>query len=132
MAFGPGRFRISGYTVGAATVPGRLELPPIEGVFYSAFVDPSGGSSDAMTLALGHSEDGRVVIDAIRERRPPFSPADVVAEFADLLRSYRISSVSGDRYGGEWPRERFLEHGIAITGPPNIRSRIFIASSCPF
>ena len=35
-----------------------------------------------------------------------------MAEFAALLRTYSVSSVSGDRYGGQWPAERFREHGI--------------------
>jgi hypothetical protein len=30
-----------------------------------------------------------------------------------LLKTYRITEVQGDRYGGEWARERFREHGIA-------------------
>jgi hypothetical protein len=46
------------------------------------------------------------------QRRPPFSPEDVVLEFAALLKSYRITKVQGDRYAGEWPRERFREHGV--------------------
>src|SRR5262249_17896497 len=29
-----------------------------------------------------------------------------------LLKSYRVSVVKGDRYGGEWPRERFSEYKI--------------------
>jgi hypothetical protein len=97
---------VSRAVVGAATVPGRFELPPIANVAYAAFVDPSGGSADSMTLAIGHAEEDRIIIDAIRERRPPFSPADVVTEFAALLASYGISTVEGDRYGGEWPAER--------------------------
>ena len=44
--------------------------------------------------------------------RPPFSPELVVAEFAALLKVYRISRVTGDRYAGEWPRERFRAAGI--------------------
>lgn len=65
-----------------------------------------------MTLAIGHDEGQTVVVDALREVRPPFSPESVVADFADLLRDYRISRVEGDRYGGEWPRERFSVHRI--------------------
>jgi hypothetical protein len=61
-----------------------------------AFVDPSGGSADSMTLAIGHKEGDVVVIDALRERKPPFSPDAVVDEFAALLKSYRITKVSGD------------------------------------
>jgi hypothetical protein len=60
-----------------------------------------------------HWGDGdRVVTDAMRERRPPFSPDDVVLEFTALLKSYGVRSVTGDRYAGEWPRERFRVHGI--------------------
>jgi hypothetical protein len=46
-----------------------------------AFVDPSGGSEDAMTLAIAHkttTPDERVIADAVREVRPPFSPSAVV------------------------------------------------------
>ena len=96
------------------TEAGRFELPPLPGVTYCAFTDPSGGSADAMTLAIAHAgSDERAILDAVREVRPPFSPESVVRDFAQLLRSYRVSRVVGDRYAGEWPRERFREHGIA-------------------
>ena len=91
---------------------GVRERQPMSAVSYSAFVDPSGGSGDSMTLAIGHQEDDVAVLDAIRERRPPFSPEDVVLEFAELLKTYRITEVQGDRYSGEWTRERFNHHGI--------------------
>jgi hypothetical protein len=55
---------------------------------YYGFCDPSGGSNDAMTLAIAHKAGVTVVLDAIREVRPPFSPEAVVEEFAKLLRSY--------------------------------------------
>ena len=42
-----------------------------------------------MTLAVGHRQDDVAIIDATRERKPPFPPEDVVAEFAALLKSYR-------------------------------------------
>jgi hypothetical protein len=81
-------------------------------VRYIAFVDPSGGSNDAMTLAICHLEGERVVLDLIRERRSPFSPDDVVNEFSALLKAYGVGTVRGDRYGGLWPRERFSVHGV--------------------
>ncbi len=65
-----------------------------------------------MTLAIAHLSGGIAVLDAIREVRPPFSPESVVTEFAAMLRAYGLKSVTGDRYAGEWPRERFREHGI--------------------
>jgi hypothetical protein len=104
----------------AAVTPGRQALPPVPGLFYTAFVDPSGGSQDAMTLAVAHVEDGRLVLDQALERRPPFSPEAVVAEFAGTLAQYGVTLVVGDRYGGEWPRERFAAHGVeyVVAGRP--------------
>ena len=34
-------------------------------------------------------------------------------EFAELLKTYRITQLQGDRYSGEWARERFNLHGIS-------------------
>jgi hypothetical protein len=95
---------VSREAVEACVTPGVRERPPVSDVRYSAFVDPSGGSADSMTLAIGHRLDDVTVLDAVRERRPPFSPEDVVAEFAALLKSYRITKVQGDRYAGECVR----------------------------
>jgi hypothetical protein len=78
-----------------------------------------------MTLAIGHREDDVAVLDAIRERRPPFSPEDVVLEFSALLKSYRISNVTGDRYAGEWPRDRFREHGITYKTAAKPKSDLY-------
>src|SRR5439155_23420611 len=89
--------------VEACIVPGRHELPRVSGVTYTAFVDPSGGSADSMTLAIAHRDpDGTAVLDCLREVRPPFSPESSVRDFCDVLKSYGIASVTGDRYGGEW------------------------------
>lgn len=97
-----------------ACVPdGIFERPPIAGIKYSAFVDPSGGSADSFTLAIGHQgPNGIATLDALREVKPKFSPEDVVTEFAALLKTYGVNRVLGDRYAGEWPRERFKVHGI--------------------
>ena len=53
--------------VDAAVQPGRHEMAPVAGTAYVAFVDPSGGSADSMTLAIAHRDvDGRAILDAIR------------------------------------------------------------------
>jgi hypothetical protein len=103
---------VSREVVEGCVIRGRYELPPMKHETYGAFVDPSGGSSDAMTLCIVHRENDRVIVDAIRETRPPFSPESVVAEYAELLKTYKISVVVGDRYAGLWPRERFEAHGV--------------------
>ena len=99
--------------VGGCVIPERRELPYLTENQYMAFCDPSGGSSDSMTMAVSHKDKGgRIVLDAIRERKPPFSPEDVVKEFVETLEAYKIHKIQGDRYAGEWPRERFRIHGI--------------------
>ena len=105
---------------------GVRELPAGDGITYAAFVDPSGGSTDSMTLAIGHCEaSGVAVLDCVREVRAPFSPDGVVGEFATLLKSYGISRVTSDFYGGEWPRERFASHGIALDVSTRNKSQIY-------
>jgi hypothetical protein len=107
---------ISREAIEAVTSPGVLERGHISGQRYYAFTDPSGGSSDSMTLAIAHLEirnaEKTVILDAIREVRAPFSPEAVVDAFATLLRIYGITAVRGDRYGAQWPQERFRVHGI--------------------
>jgi hypothetical protein len=94
-------------------VPGVRERSPVSGTSYTGFVDPSGGSSDSMVLAICHRErDGRVVLDLVRERKPPFSPEAVVAEFCETLKAYRIHRLTGDHYAGEFVREPFRLRGI--------------------
>ena len=109
----------------ACVVEDRFELPPVSGTKYAAFVDPSGGARDSMTLAIGHLAGDCRVLDAIREAKPPFSPDGVVQEFADLCKAYWVGSVTGDRYAGEWPRERFRAAGIAYLLSPKTKSDLY-------
>ncbi len=65
-----------------------------------------------MTLGIAHAEGEVVLLDAVREVRPPFSPSEVVASFAATLKPYRITTIRADRYAGDWPREQFQKLGI--------------------
>ena len=87
---------VSPEVIEACIARGLHELPPAIRVRYFAFVDPSGGSADSMTLAIAHREGDRAVLDLVRERRPPFSPDDVTREFAEDLLRYRCRTVTGD------------------------------------
>jgi len=111
--------------VEACVAGGLRERAPQPNVRYAAFVDPSGGSADSFALAIAHRDADQIFLDAVREVRPPFSPEAVVAEFAQLLKSYRVSKVVGDRYAGEWPREQFRSHGIAYEPAPQPKSDIY-------
>lgn len=103
---------VSREAVEACVMPGIRERAPIAGQRYFAFVDPSGGSADSMTLAIAHVEDEAAVLDVVREVKPPFSPEATVEDFANLLHRYRITALLGDRYAGEWPVEQFQKHKI--------------------
>jgi hypothetical protein len=93
--------------------PHVYERPPQLGVHhYVAFCDPSGGSSDAMTAAIAHVQDNGVVLDCVREYKPPFSPETVVAELAACFKSYGVYSCQGDHFAGVWPIEAFSKVGI--------------------
>ena len=96
-------------------------------ITYTAFVDPAGGSgADSFTLAIAHTDfDQHQILDAVREQRPPFSPESTVADFAVFLKTYRVSTVIGDRYAGEWPREQFRKHGITYQVSDKSKSDIY-------
>lgn len=119
---------VSEDTINALIASGRNSLPPLSGVNYFAFVDPSGGSSDSMTMAIGHLElrdRERVVIDRAEERKPPFSPDVVVDEFCGILKEYGVNAVTGDQYGGEWCREPFRKHGVNYDLADKVKSELY-------
>ena len=109
---------------------GHPELPPSGAIDYAAFADPSGGRRAAFTLAIGHTEghdaSRRAVLDLLRAWRPPFNPAGVAGECADLLKHYRVHEVTGDRYGGEWPREQFRAHGVRYVVAEAVKSDLYL------
>jgi hypothetical protein len=107
-------------------VPSRSELPRRTGVTYFAFADPSGGKADSFTLAIAHREKDAAVVDALRERRPPFNPDDVVREYAQLARAYGVSKVVGDRYAGAWVEERFRAHGLRFGASALSKSDLYV------
>jgi hypothetical protein len=112
-------------SVESVLIPGRYEIPPIVGVRYFAFVDPSGGSRDSFTLGIAHEENSKKILDTIRERKPPFSPDEVCQEFAVLMKSYCLREVTGDRYAGQWPRERFQRYGITYKTSEKTKSQLY-------
>ncbi len=109
----------------ACVSSGCYERGPLGEHTYVAFCDPSGGSSDSMTLAIAHLEGAVAVVDLAREVKPPFSPEAVVAEFAAALKSYNLFTVTGDRYAGAWPAEAFSRFNITYTPADKNKSDIY-------
>jgi hypothetical protein len=113
----------------AAVVAGRYELPPVDGVQYHAFCDPSGGSADSMTLAIGHRDDERVIVmrsasAGRRSARPMLSPS--------LRRCWR--PIASPRYlatvTAASGQSSAFSRPVSTTGRPSIPSLTFTASYC--
>ena len=118
--------------IDAATVAGRRELPFLMHTRYSAFVDPSGGKNDAMTMAIVHREmsstrgvSDRLVLDRLLVQQPPFDPEETTARFAEAANGFRIRTVMGDRYAGEWVSSMFKKYGIKYEASPLDKSALY-------
>jgi hypothetical protein len=59
-------------------------------------------------------EAARVTVCALREWPAPFDPETVVAEAAQLLRTYGVFEAHADPYSKEWARSTFARYGIKL------------------
>lgn len=111
----------------AVVIPNRYEIGKTEGRPHFAFVDPSGGRGDAMTLSVCFKEDsGKIVQSCIHAKYPPFRPQDVVKDFAKTLKEYGIKEVEGDRYSGSWCSTEFEKEGITYKNSELSKSDIYL------
>lgn len=105
-----------------------LTLPPMPGVRYMAFVDPSGGGSDEYSLCIGHIEKPyRLVVDLLVGQRR-VNPATVTTDYAKLLKTYNVFEVTGDRYAGQWVAQEFSKNGITYHYSEKNRSELYLDS----
>ena len=102
------------------------EILPTRDFTYRCFVDPASGSgTDSFTAAVAHRHGDQVVIDAVREIKPPFSPQAAISELAAFAKSYRVDKVVGDHYGGEFPRELFSKSGLSYELSKQYKSDLY-------
>lgn len=111
--------------VEAATDVGVKERPPLPGVTYTCFVDPSGGRADSMTMAIAHKEGDSAIIDLIAEKKAPFNPEVVAEDFAKTMKRYRVSTARADRYAAEWTKVSFARHGIRLLPADKPKSDLY-------
>jgi hypothetical protein len=119
---------VSRDVVQAAIVPGRFELAPNAGGRYVGFADAAGGSGgDSFTAAVVHRDrlTKRVVVDAVREILPPFSPEGAIAELANFFKSYHVSRITLDRWGGSFPSSAFEKCGISCAPSDKTKNDIY-------
>jgi hypothetical protein len=103
---------VSRDAVQACVDAGVRERPPQPNITYAAGVDSSGGTHDSAALAIGHVENGVVVVDALREIPAPHDPESAADEMCRLLATYRVHRVTGDRYAGRWTAQAFEKRGV--------------------
>ena len=99
--------------------------PPVAGISYRAFCDPSGGMSDSFTCGIAHAEGEIAVLDCLLEIAAPFNPTTATGDVAKTLKSYGLSEVVGDRYAASWVVDAFSRHGIRYTHSERDRSAIY-------
>jgi hypothetical protein len=105
--------------IDACTDRGIHERAPQPNVKYVAFADAAGGTgTDSFALAIASMSEPPT-LDVIRERKPRFVPAQVIAEFADLLKEYRVREIQGDKYA----------IGFTLTNGADTASNLFLASA---
>ncbi|TGD94907.1 terminase large subunit domain-containing protein [Methylobacterium nonmethylotrophicum] len=103
------------------------ERPASTGIRYFAFVDLGGGGADSSVLGIAHQEDTVAVLDVLREELAGVSPSLVVERFCETLKAYGVHQVTGDKYAGEWPRERFREKGVEYYISEKSKTEIYAA-----
>jgi len=98
-----------------ACVGDFYELPPQPGENYHCFFDPASGvpEGDSLAAVVSHKLGDRVIIDAVREIKPPFNFFEVIETvLLPLCKAYKIFKVVGDNYGGELAKEPVRRVGI--------------------
>ena len=105
-----------------------LELPPRAAHSYRCFADASGGRSDHYTVAVGHVQDGRCVVDAVCGKPPPFDPGWTTKELAELVKSYHCHEVVGDAYSAEWVARAWAHNGVHYVVSELNKSELYLES----
>jgi len=112
----------------AATDVGVYERAPLPYTTYYAHADCAGGTgTDSFALAICHKE-ASYVIDSVREYKPRFVPAQVIAELAVLLKTYNIDRVFGDRYAIGFHSSEWQSHGIEFVPCENSTSENYLTT----
>ena len=130
----PDSAAFSAQAVQDCVIKGRRVLAPQEGVHYQAFVDMSGGGADDATLAIGHEEHGKAVLDVLMDQGPRragqvFAPQAVCTRFKVVLDEYGCFTVIGDSYAKEWPIVEFRSVGITYIPARKSKSDLYARSN---
>jgi hypothetical protein len=104
---------------------GVHERAPQAGVRYVAYCDASSGVADSFAIAIAHRGTPHV-LDVVRERKPRFVPAQVIAEYAELCKLYGITTIQGDKYAIGFHEAEWKQHGIKYAASPRTTSENYL------
>ena len=68
------------------------------------------------------------VIDLVRGTDGKFDPQAVTAQYAELLKEYRIGSVTGDNYAAQWVAGAWRDTNISYVQSDIPKSQIYLES----
>lgn len=110
----------------ALVVANRFDLMPNDKRRYVAFVDLSGGRGDDAGLAIAHRAEGKIILDRLRQYKPPFDPRHVIKQMAEELRRFGIRRVTGDNYAADFCAMGFQGEGILYTKSEKAKSALYL------
>jgi hypothetical protein len=88
--------------------------PRQPGVHHLAYLDAAEGmsaSGDSYSAAIAHREGDNATLDWLLEVRPPFNPATVTQQIAEVLTEYRIAEIMGDRHAAGFVIDQLSKSG---------------------
>lgn len=110
-----------------------LEISEVKGIEYKAFTDcAGGGGKDSYSIAIGHLEHEKVIVDVVRSRKPKFNPDEVTSGYCDLVKDYRINKVYGDKFSGDWASNSWAKHDINYERSEKTKSELYLEAESPF
>jgi hypothetical protein len=113
-----------------------VELSPVAGTVYRAFVDVGGSGASEFSIAIGHRDvgRGRLIVDVVRSTPPGerYNVIETVAAYAALLRQYRINEVCGDHYGGSIPAACWRDANIRHVRSTFTKNELYIEAAGHF
>jgi hypothetical protein len=105
-----------------------IELPVQRKHVYHGFLDAAEGgrNGDSFAAGVAHLENGILVCDAVRERKPPFRPTEVMEEMVlPLFGLYGVRCVKADKHAEGFVKDLAQRAGVTIEADAPTKSDIY-------
>jgi hypothetical protein len=112
-----------------ACVGDYIELPAQSGNSYRCFLDQASGveEGDSYAIAIAHKSGATAITDAVREVRPPFSPAAVVNDvLLPLCRAYGVHTITSDNYAAGFSQNLIRSAGLGFEPTAKHKSELYL------